>query len=243
VLALINGLDGGCYQFYLDMAVGASVLRQDKYDPFGPDSQPGNRVVDLFQSCFHRHGPVSKKDKDITKYKNQLDLAWAEAYVDESCCVVAADVSMPAGGIFQVAAAALVYRQGEVVSHVVSAAGRRAPPEVKRFALQVRISAALAKGCQKLVVISDSLPAVESLFSVELWLGQIFSLDCCRAVGPWLAGDPERSVHLWFVPSHMEWGAQKAAHDVVMSLKIAVDRHLRTSCDFLRQHADVEASC
>jgi hypothetical protein len=83
-----------------------------------------------------------------------------------------------------------------VVGRVVSAAGRRAPPEVERFALQLGISAALAKGCQKLVVISDSLPVVESLFSVELWSGQIFSLDCCRAVGPWLAGDPERSVHL-----------------------------------------------
>jgi hypothetical protein len=46
----------------------------------------------------------------------------------------------------------------------VLAAGRRAPPEVECFALQLGISAALAKGCQKLVVISDSLPVVESLF-------------------------------------------------------------------------------
>jgi hypothetical protein len=214
------------------MAVGASALWQDEYDPFGPDSQPGNRVVDLFQSRFHRHGPASKKDEDIAKYKDQLDLAWAEAYVDESCCVVAADASVPTGGVFQAAAAALVFRQGDVVSRVVSAAGRRAPPEVERFALQLGISAALAKGCQKLVVISDSLPAVESLCSVELRSGQIFSLDCCRAVGPWLAGDPERSVHLWFVPSRMEWGAQKAAHDVVVSLKIAVGRRPRTSRDF-----------
>jgi hypothetical protein len=117
------------------------------------------------------------------------------------------------------------------VSHVVSAAGRRAPPEVEHFALQLGISAALAKGCQKLVVISDSLPAVESLCS----------LDCCRALGPWLAGDPDRSVH-WFVPSRMEWGAQKAAHDDVVSLKIAVGRRPRTSRDFLRQRADVAAS-
>jgi hypothetical protein len=189
-------------------------------------------VVDLFQPRFHRHGPASKKDEDIAKYKDQLDLAWAEAYVDESCCVVAADASVPTGGVFQAAAAALVYRQGDVVGRVVSAAGRRAPPEVERFALQLGISAALAKGCQKLVVISDSLPAVESLCSVELRSGQIFSLDCCRALGPWLAGDPERSVHLWFVPSRMEWGAQKAAHDVVVSLKIAVGRRPRTSRDF-----------
>jgi hypothetical protein len=226
----------------VDMAVGASMLWQDEYDPFGPDSQPGNHVVDLCQSRFHRHGPASKKDEDIVKYRDQLDLAWAEAYVDELCCMVAADVSAPTGGVFQAAAAALVYRQGEVVSCVVSAVGRCAPPEVECFALQLGISVALAKGCQKLVVISDSLPAVESLFSVELWSGQIFSLDCCHAVGPWLAGDPERSVHLWFVPSCMEWGAQKAAHDVVMSLKIAVGKRPWTSRDFLCQRADVNAS-
>jgi hypothetical protein len=127
------------------------------------------------------------------------------------------------------------------VSRVVSAAGRRAPPEVKRFALQLGISVALAKGCQKLVVILDSLPAVEFLFSVELWSGQIFSLDCCHAVGPWLAGASECSVHLWFVPSHMEWGVQKAAHDDVVSLKIAVGRRPQTSCNFLLHHADIEA--
>jgi hypothetical protein len=120
----------------VDMAVGASVLRQDEYDPFGPDSQPGNRVVDLFQLRFHRHGPTLKKDEDIVKYKDQLDLAWAEAYVDKSCCVVAADTSMPTGGIFQVAAAALVYRQGDVVSHVVSAAGRHTPPPPRSSALR-----------------------------------------------------------------------------------------------------------
>jgi hypothetical protein len=217
----------------VDMVVGASALWQDEYDPFGPDSQPGNHVVDLFQSHFRRHGPASKKDKDIVKYKDQLDLVWAEAYVDELCCVVAVDASVPTGSVFQAAAAALVYQQGEVVGRVVLAAGRCAPPEVEHFALQLGISAALAKGCQKLVVILDSLPAVESLFSVKLRSGQIFSLDCCRAVGPWLAGDPEHSVHLWFVPSCMEWGAQKAAHDVIVSLKIAMGRRLQMSCDFL----------
>jgi hypothetical protein len=108
--------------------------------------------------------------------------------------------------------------------------------------LQLGISAALAKGCQKLVVISDSLPVVESLFSIELQSGQVFSLDCCRMVGPWLAGDLEWSVHLWFVPSCMEWGAQKAAHDDVVSLKIAVGRCPWTSHDFMLHCADVEAS-
>jgi hypothetical protein len=34
---------------------------------------------------------------------------------------------------------------------------------------------------------------------------------------------------------------QKAAHDVVVSLKIAMGQRLQMSCDFLHQRADVEA--
>jgi hypothetical protein len=162
--------------------------------------------------------------------------------VCEACCVVAADASVPSGGIFQAAAAALVFQQGRQEARVVSAAGWRMPPEVERFALQLGISAALAKGCQKLVIFSDSLPAVKSLFDVELRSGQIFSLDACRAVGPWLAGDPDRSVHLWFVPSRLEWGVQKQAHDAAVTLKIAVGRCPRTSRDSMLQRFDVEAS-
>jgi hypothetical protein len=116
------------------------------------------------------------------------------------------------------------------------------PPEVEHFALQLGISAALAKGCQRLVIFSDSLPAVKSLFDVELRSGQIFSLDACRAVGPWLAGDPDRSIHLWFVPSRLEWGVQKQAHDAAVALKIAVGRRPRTSRDFMLQRFDVEAT-
>jgi hypothetical protein len=93
----------------VDMAVGTAVLWQDEYEPFRSDSQPGNHVVDLFQSHFYRHGPASKKDEGIAKYREQLDMAWVEAYIDESCCVVAADASVPTGGVFQAAAAALVY--------------------------------------------------------------------------------------------------------------------------------------
>jgi hypothetical protein len=226
----------------VDAAVGAGALSRDEVEPFGPDSFPGSRVVDLFQPRIHTHAPPSRKDDEVAKYKTSLDVAWAAACGDESCCVVAADASVPSGTIFQAAAAALVFRRGRQEARVVSAAGRRMPPEVERFALQLGISAALAKGCQKLVIFSDSLPAVKSLFDVELRSGQIFSLDACRAVGPWLAGDPDRSVHLWFVPSRLEWGVQKQAHDAAVALKIAVGRRPRTSRDFMLQRFDVEAT-
>jgi hypothetical protein len=211
----------------VDMAVGASALRQDEYDPFGPDSQPGNRVVDLFQSRFHRHGPASKKDEDIAKYKDQLDLAWAEAYVDESCCVVAADASMPTGSVFQAAAAALVYRQGDVVSRVVSAAGRRAPPpEVERFALQLGISAALAKGARSWL--SSRTPSLRwspcsvwscgrgrssPLTAVALWapglLGTLSALYTSGSCPPIWSGVRRRLLTTWSCLSRLLWAGAR----------------------------------
>jgi hypothetical protein len=132
----------------VDAAIGAGALSRDEVEPFGPDSFPGSRVVDLFQPRIHTHTPPSCKDDEVAKYKTSLDVTWAAACSDESCCVVAADASVPSGTVFQVAAAALVFQQGRQEARVVSAAGRRTPPEVERFALQLGISAALAKGCQ-----------------------------------------------------------------------------------------------
>jgi hypothetical protein len=114
-----------------DAAVGAGALSRDEVEPFGPDSFPGSHVVDLFQLRIHTHAPPSRKDEEVAKYKTSLDVAWAFACSDESCCVVAADASVRSGGIFQVAAAALVFRRGWQEARIVSAAGRHMPPEVE----------------------------------------------------------------------------------------------------------------
>jgi hypothetical protein len=93
----------------VDATVGAGALSRDEVEPFGPDSFPGSRVVDLFQLHIHTHAPPSRKDDEVAKYKTSLDVAWAAACGDESCCVVAADASVPSGSIFQAAAAVLVF--------------------------------------------------------------------------------------------------------------------------------------
>jgi hypothetical protein len=53
----------------VDAAVGAGVLSQDEVEPFGPDSFPGSRVVDLFQPHIHTHTPPSRKNDEVAKYK------------------------------------------------------------------------------------------------------------------------------------------------------------------------------
>jgi hypothetical protein len=90
----------------------------------------------------------------------------------------------------------------------------------------------LSRGCQRLVVFSDSMPAVETLLDTSPQSGQIFSLDACKALRPWFAGDGDRSLTMWHVPSCWERGMHKKAHDAAASVKIYVGARPQTSRDF-----------
>jgi hypothetical protein len=193
-------------------------------------------------NSIHRHRLLSKRKDDVEDYIRSLDAAWAAARADPSCLVVAADASVPKCHTYQAVAAALVFRAGAEARRVTSAAGRRTAPEAERFALQIGISAALGLAdCQHLVLFSDSAPAVESLLDPAPRSGQVFSLDVCKAVRPWLAGDANRTVSLWHVPSRFEWGVHQKAHDVATSFRISLGVRPRTSKDFLSAGLDESA--
>jgi hypothetical protein len=87
--------------------------------------------------------------------------------------------------------------------------------------------------------VSDCHPALDSLFDTCVRSEQIFSLDACHVIRLWLELDKSHSISLWFVPSKLEWRAQKVAHDLAVSLRIGVGVQPRTSLDYLRQQLDV----
>jgi hypothetical protein len=225
-----------------DSVRAAGTIQCDKYEVFGPESSPGNRIWDLYPDCtFTQHLP-SKSDEDVIAYQADLKCMWLEACADEFCLVVTVDAAVPKVATFQAVVCALIFRGGAQVDCVISAAGRRTPPEVERFTLQLGISAALSRGCQQLVVFSDSMPAVETLLDTSPRSGQIFSLDACKALHPWFAGDGDRSLTMWHVPSRWEWGMHKKAHDAAAS-KISVGARPRTLRDFWLAEVDTHSLC
>ena len=76
-----------------DTLVACAEVRADEFEPFGPESRPGQRVVDLFSSRVIRHHLVrtGDKEKDVKAYVQALDSAWGDARADHSCLVVASD--------------------------------------------------------------------------------------------------------------------------------------------------------
>jgi hypothetical protein len=62
------------------------------------------------------------------------------------------------------------------------------------------------------------MPAVETLLDTSPRSGQIFSLDACKALRPWFAGDETHTLTMCHVPSRWEWGVHKKAHDAAASI-------------------------
>ena len=195
----------------VDSAEAVAAAMVDVLDPFGPKSRPGYWVRDLFQDHITTKALPSKRTEDIEVHVKELDTTWAQALADPTCTVVALDVAVLHNAMAQLVACTLVFMMGEEVHQIQSAAGLRSPLETEHFALQLGISAAVAAGCQRLVVFSDLAPAVETMFDTRIQSGQVFSLDACKSVWPWLAGDDERTILLMQVHSRLEWGVQRKA--------------------------------
>src|SRR3984885_5294207 len=95
----------------VDAAAAARSVACDEFEPFGPESRPGGRVVDLFSYRISVHRPPSEED-DMAAYVRDLDSALRSAGEDATCLVVASDASVPRDRSFQAAVATLVYAGG-----------------------------------------------------------------------------------------------------------------------------------
>jgi hypothetical protein len=163
----------------VDSARAAADIHRDEFDPYGPDSALGSQVLDLFFSHVMVWRFLSSSDEDAAAFRSELDGVWPVACVDPTCIIVSVDASVLMKANLQVVACALVFWQGVQVDHIVMAARKCTPDEVEHFSLQIGISAALLHGCSWLVVFSDSISAIKTLFDPVPRSGQVFSLDAC----------------------------------------------------------------
>ena len=77
-----------------DAANAACDVSQDKFEPFGPESRPGNRVLDLYGDHVTIHRPPSSKEDNVAEYIQNMDAALRSAEEDTSCRGIALDVSI-----------------------------------------------------------------------------------------------------------------------------------------------------
>jgi len=212
----------------------------ETFQALHPETEPGNRLLDLFPERIVRHLSPRMSDDRYGDYVKQLDAVLAAARQDMDCVHISSDASAPTKGALQASLATLVFRGGNKIAHIVAAGGRATAPNAELMALEMGVSTALAAGCSSLVCFTDSTLAMSDLVDPSPHSGQVSSLAACSALRTWLTHDPRRTVHLWHVPSKEEWKIHHDAHEAAKAAQIPLRPGCRVSFDFARASKEVE---
>jgi len=173
-------------------------------------------------------------------YVKQLDAVLTMARQDMDCVHISSDASTPTKGALQASLATLVFQGGNKIAHIVAAGGRVTAPNAELMALEMGIATALAVGCSSLVCFMDSTMAMSDVVDPSPHSGQVSSLAACSALRTWLTQDPQRSIHLWHVPSKEEWKIHHEAHEAAKAAQIPLRPGCRVSFDFAQASKEVE---
>jgi len=211
----------------------------ETFQALHPEAQLGNRILDLFPGCIVKHLAPKMSDDSYGDYIKQLDATLASARQDVDTVHILSDASAPTKGAFQASLAALVFRGGTKMAHIVAAGGRATAPNAELMALEMGISTALVVGCLSLICFTDSTMAMADLVDLSPHSGQVSSLAVCSTLHKWFTEDHGRILHLWHVPSREEWKIHHEAHEAAKAAKIPLRPGCRVSFDFTQAAKEV----
>jgi len=187
----LGGLSTAVKQRLISPAKDAQAACADFTETFQalhPETEPGNRLLDMFLDHITCHLSPRMSDDRYGDYVKQLDAALSAARRDVDCVHISSDASAPKGA-FQASLATLVFRGGNRIAQIVAAGGRATTLNAELMALEMGISTALAGGCSSLVCFTDSTLAMTDLVDPSLHSGQASSLAACSALRAWFAQD------------------------------------------------------
>ena len=158
----------------------------EQFQVLHPETELGNRVMDLFPSQIVCHLSPKMSDDRYGNYIKQLDAALLTARQDRECTHTSFDALAPSKGALQASLVALVYWGNAKIAHIVVAGGHAMAPNAELMALEMSIATALVVGCSSLVCFMDSTIAMMDLVDHS---GQGSSLVACSALWQWFLGD------------------------------------------------------
>ena len=192
----------------------------ETFQALHPETEPGNRVLDLFPDHILWHLAPKMSNDWYGDYVKQLDRALLLARWDVDCIHTLSDASSLTKGALQALLAALVFQGNAKIAHIVAAGGQATTLNAKLMALKMCIATALAVGCLSLDCFTDSMVAMADLVDPSPHSGQGLSLAVCSALCQWFSEDHQCILHLWHVSSKEEWKIHHDTHKVVKATQI-----------------------
>ncbi|RXW18106.1 hypothetical protein EST38_g7745 [Candolleomyces aberdarensis] len=95
----------------------------------------------------------------------------------------------------------------------------------------------MLKGCECIIIFTDSMAVARRSVDLSVHTGQAYSLAVCKALSEWFSGGGDRSLEFIGTLSKLEWGIHHQAHLASRSLPpIPAGRRPATSPDSVHKH-------
>jgi len=133
------------------------------FDSLNPEFSPGNRIIDIFASCFSFYTFSKCNDKDLNKHIQQLDDLAIEVSDISFIALVISDASVKNNVTISISH---IYIYNKPITKTLHHAVNITSTEVELFVIRYGINQATCYNkISKIIVITDSIHAIRKIFN------------------------------------------------------------------------------
>jgi len=132
------------------------------FDPLNPEFSPGNRIIDIFASCFFFHTFSKCNDKDLNKHIQQLDDLAIKASGIPSIAFVVSDASVKNNIVTSIL---YIHIHNKPITKILHHAVNVTSTEAELFVIRCSINQATCHNeISKIIVVTNSIHVARKIF-------------------------------------------------------------------------------
>jgi len=177
------------------------------FDPINPEFYPGNRIIDTHANHFSFHFFNKYISYNIKSCIQEFDKIAIELLEDPSSTLVVTDTSVKNNVATSIT---YIHVRDKLVMKTLHHALNVMSTEAKFFVIRCGINQATnINDISKVIVVTDSIHAVEKIFDLSSHLFQKYLASILKDLQTFFSCHPENHIEFWECPSHCNWHLHK----------------------------------
>jgi len=206
------------------------------FDSLNPEFSPGNRIIDIFASCFSFH--IFSKC-NLNKYIQQLNNLAIKTSDIPSIALVISNISIKNNVATSIS---YIHIHNKPITKTLHHAVNVTSTEAELFAIRCSINQATCYNeISKIIVVTNSIHAARKIFNSLLYPFQKQSADVLKELQMFFSLHQKNSIKFWECPSCCNWSLHKAVNTKSKSFhptplfpsKLSWDFSKKQECDDL----------
>ena len=180
------------------------------FDSLNSEFSPGNRIIDIFASCFSFHTFSKCNDKDLNKHIQQLDDLAIEASGIPFIALIVSDVSIKNNITTSILH---IHIHNKPIIKILHHAVNVTNTEAELFAIRCGINQATCYNeISKITVVTDSIHTARKIFDSSLHPFQKQLTAILKELQMFFSLHQENSIKFWECPGCCNWSFHKTVN-------------------------------